>query len=114
LVVECHREVTSGCLTRLNEVGVLKRGKVRHVVDGPVPNAGFMVDRTGRPAFSWAQGEDDYQLVFARRDDAWVPINDEQDSGVIVVPVAVSDDLRHGILWSERRTGPDVIERIDL
>lgn len=59
LVIECHREVKTGCLTRLNEVGVLKRGKVRQVVDGPVPNARFMVDRTGRPVFSWAQSEDE-------------------------------------------------------
>lgn len=114
LVIECHREVKTGCLTRLNEVGVLKRGKVRQVVDGPVPNARFMVDRTGRPVFSWAQSEDDQQLVFVRRDDAWVLINDERESGVIVAPVAVSDDLRHGFLWSERKAGPDVIERIDL
>ena len=114
LVVECRREVKTGCLTRLSEVGVLKRGKVRHVVDGPVANARFMVDRTGSPVFSWAQSEDDYQLVFVRRDDAGVQLNDEQESGVMVAPVAVSDDLRHGFLWSERKGGPDVIERIEL
>lgn len=114
LVVECYREVKIGCLTRLNEVGVLKRGKVRTVVDGPVPNARFMVDRTGSPVFSWAQTEDDYQAVFVRRDDAWVQLNDEQDSDVLVIPVAVSDDLRHGFLWTERKAGTDVIERIDL
>lgn len=114
LVIECHREVKSGCLTRLNEIGVLKRGKVRHVVDGPIPNARFMVDRAGNPVFSWAQSEDDQQLVFVRRDDAWVSINEERETGVAIVPVAVSDDLRHGYLWSERRAGTDVIERIDL
>lgn len=114
LVVECYRNDSAGCLTRLSEVGLLKRGKARHVVEGPVPNARFMVNRVGEPVFSWAQSEDDYQRVFVRRDDAWVEINDEEQSGVFVSPVAVSDDLRHGFLWTERTTGPDVIERIDL
>ncbi|NLA69353.1 MAG: S9 family peptidase [Gammaproteobacteria bacterium] len=113
LVLECYREVATGCLTRLSEVGLLKRGKPRHVVDGPVPNARFMVDRTGNPVFSWAETVDGDQLVFVRRDGEWVQVNDEEQSGVAVIPVAVGDDLRHGFLWRARRYGPDVIERID-
>src|SRR5688500_12990237 len=78
------------------------------------PGATFMVDRTGAPRFSWATDDDDIQRTFLRRNDAWALINDERQSGVEVVPVGVSYDRRFGFLWSERKAGTDVIERIDL
>lgn len=114
LMGQCARDTSKGCMTRLSEVSVASRGKPRHVVDGPVPNARFMVGRGGTPVFSWATDEDGWHQLFLHRDGDWVPLNHERDSGVVVSPLAVADDGTHGWLWSERRSGPDVIERIDL
>ncbi len=114
VVVECVSETRKGCSTRLREIGVLSRGKPRDIVDGPERNARFMVDRMGNPVFSWTTSWDGHQLAFLRRGDAWMPINDQAVSGVEVHPVGVDYEMRHGYLWSERRSGPDVIERIDL
>ncbi len=114
LVAECAKVVRGACHTRLREASTTGRGKLRDIVDGPVPDAGFVTDRTGRPIFAHATDDDDIQRTYLRRDDAWVPINDESTSGVEVLPLGVSHDLRHGYLWSERREGTDVIERIDL
>jgi len=114
MVVECMRETRRGCLTRLREIGVLSRGTPRSIADGPVPNARFMVDRMRRPVFSWAADPDGYLQTFLRTGDDWLEINNERYSGVAVYPQGVEYDMRHGHLWSEQTSGPDVIERIDL
>lgn len=114
LVAECVKVLSGACQTRLREASTTGRGKLRDIVDGPVPDANFVTDRTGRPIFAHATDDDDIQRTFLRRGDAWVAVNDESTSGVEVVPIGASHDLRHGYLWSERLAGPDVIERIDL
>lgn len=114
LVSECVRVVKQQCLTRLREVATTGRGKGRDIVDGPVAGAEFLVDRHGSPKLSWAWDLDDRQQVFLRRDDAWIPLNDEDQTHVEVLPLGISHDGRHGFLWTERSQGPDVIERIEL
>lgn len=114
LIVSCVKVLKNECVTRLRRMRTDGRGTPDDIVDGAAPGATFLVDRLGAPHFSWATDNDDIQKVFLRRGDAWIPINDEQQSGVEIVPVGVSYDRRFGFLWSERRTGPDVIERIDL
>jgi dipeptidyl aminopeptidase/acylaminoacyl peptidase len=114
LIVTCAKVVKNECLTRLRKMRLDGRGIPEDIVDGAAPGATFLVDRLGAPRFSWATDNDDNQKVFLRRGDAWVSINDEQQSGVEVVPIGVSYDRRFGYLWSERKAGPDVIERIDL
>lgn len=114
LIVSCVKVRNNECITRLRKMRTDGRGTPEDVVDGAAPGATFMVDRMGAPRFSWATDNDDLQKVFLRRGDEWVSINDEQRSDVEVVPVGISYDRRFGYLWSERKSGPDVIERIDL
>lgn len=120
LVVECARRSRDGCVTRLREVGVLGKGRARNVVDGPVANARFMVDRGGNPVFSWAWNEDGEHQLFLRHEDTWLEINNSATSATEVHPMGLDYEAgqgyeaRHGYLWSQRTTGPDVIERIDL
>src|SRR5688500_7694492 len=101
-------------MTRLRRMRTDGKGIPEDIVDGAAPGATFLVDRMGEPRFSWATDNDDIQTVYLRRDGAWMPINDEKQSGVEIMPVGVSYDRRSGFLWSERQAGPDVIERIDL
>lgn len=114
LIVSCVKVLKHECHTRLRRMRTDGRGTPEDIVDGALPGATFLVDRMGAPRFSWATGNDDIQKVFLRRGDAWVSVNDERVSGVEVLPLGISYDLRFGYLWSERKSGPDVIERIDL
>jgi dipeptidyl aminopeptidase/acylaminoacyl peptidase len=114
LIVSCVKVLKNECMTRLRRMRTDGKGTPEDIVDGAAPGATFLVDRMGEPRFSWATDNDDVQVVHLRRDGAWMPINDEKQSGVEIVPVGVSYDRRSGFLWSERKVGPDVIERIDL
>ena len=114
LIVSCAKVLKNECITRLRRMRTDGRGIPEDVVDGAAPGATFLVDRMGEPRFSWATDNDDVQTVYLRLDGAWVPINDEKQSGVEVVPIGISYDRRFGFLSSERKAGTDVIERIDL
>lgn len=114
LIVSCVKVLKNECITRLRRMRTDGRGTPEDVVDGAAPGATFLVDRMGEPRFSWATDNDDIQTVYLRRGDVWVPINDEKQSGVEVLPIGISYDQRFGFLSSERKAGPNVIERIDL
>lgn len=114
LVSDCRKVVAGNCESRVRKVRNDGRGNRETVVDAPVPNARFLTDRTGRVRFSWSFDDADRQQLFLRRDGGWVPINDEAETGIEAVPVGTSYDGKFGFLWSERRDGPDVIERIEL
>lgn len=114
LIRICARQVREGCRTRLQRVRTNGAGKAEDVVDGPIANAWFTVDRTGAPRFSGVHDDDDIQRLFQYRGGEWVELNDEATSGIEVNPVGTSYDGKYGYLWSERHEGPDVIERIDI
>lgn len=114
LVRTCTKAGKDGCLTRLQKVGTGERSKTETIATAPVPDAQFLTDRVGAPRFSWGWDEEDIQKVYQFRNGKWVLVNDEGGSGVEVMPLGVSYDLRYGYLRSERTRGPDVIERIDL
>lgn len=114
LVRSCAKSGKDGCVTRLQKVGTGGRGKTETIATAPVPDAHFQTDRTGAPRFSWGWDDDDVQKLYQYRNGDWVLLNDEAATGVEVTPLGVSYDLRHGFLRSERRQGPDVIERMDL
>ncbi|UHQ24509.1 S9 family peptidase [Lysobacter sp. 5GHs7-4] len=101
--------------------GVYKRhlddelGKKRkEVVGSPEPDSEFLADSKGRVSFSWSWDKDSKQHLYRRQGEQWLLVNDESVSGVSVTPYGTSADGRYGYLWSERKQGPDVIERIDL
>lgn len=114
LVSDCRKVVGDDCLTRVRKVSIDGRGQRETIIEAPVPNAYFLADRHGRVRFSWSFDDSDRQQAFLLRGQEWTLINDEAHSGIEVIPVGTGFDGRYGFLWSERRSGPDVIERIDL
>jgi len=114
LTAYCSRVLNNKCLTRVQKMRKTGLGKREDVVDSPVPDASFLADRGGTIRFSWATDNDDRQQAFLLRDGKWEQINDEDASGVEVTPIGTSFDRKYGFLRSERKQGPDVIERIDL
>lgn len=114
LTAYCYKVQKNECLTRVRRMRKDGLGKREDLVDGPVPDSSFLADRAGTVRFAWARDNDDRQQAFLLRGEKWDPINDEAASGVEVTPIGTSFDRRYGFLRSERKQGPDVIERIDL
>lgn len=114
LISDCRKVTIKDCWTRVSRVNKDGTGRREDVADAPVPNATFLADRKGTVRFSWSWDNDDRQQVHLLRDKEWMSVNDENGSGVEVLPIGTSYDGRYGFLWSERKQGPDVIERIDL
>ncbi|MBU8975212.1 prolyl oligopeptidase family serine peptidase [Lysobacter sp. MMG2] len=110
----CRKVTINDCWTRVRKMRSDGLGSREDIVDAPIPNADFLADRSGTVRFSWNTDDDDRQQVYLLRDGTWTKINDEQDSGIESTPIGTSYDRRYGFLWSERKQGPDVIERIDL
>ncbi|MCF7221716.1 alpha/beta hydrolase family protein [Marilutibacter chinensis] len=113
-IAVCVKSFSDGCETRIERVRIDGKGKDVKVVDGPERDARFMTDRMGNPQFSWAYDDDDVQRLYRYRDGAWQLINDEALSGVEWLPIGLTYAGDAGLLWSERKQGPDVIERLDL
>ncbi|BDU17399.1 alpha/beta hydrolase family protein [Lysobacter auxotrophicus] len=114
LTAYCYKVLKNECWIRARKMRKTGVGKREDLVDAPVPDASFLADRIGTIRFSWASDNDDRQQVFLLRDGKWESINDENVSGVEITPIGTSFDRRFGFLRSERKQGPDVIERIDL
>jgi len=114
LTAYCYKVLNNECLTRAQKTRKTGIGKREDIVDAPVPDASFLADRGGTIRFSWGIDNDDRQQAFLLREGKWQQINDENTSGVEVHPIGTSYDRRYGFLSSERRQGPDVIERVDL
>lgn len=114
LTSDCRKVTSQDCWTRVRKVRKDGLGEREDIVDAPVPNAEFLADRAGTVRFSWNWDNDDREQVYLLREGRWDLINDENTSGVEVTPIGTSYDRRFGFLWSERKRGTDVIERIDL
>ncbi|WP_111265183.1 alpha/beta hydrolase family protein [Marilutibacter maris] len=114
LIAVCVRSFSDGCDTRIERVRIDGKGKDEKIVDGPERNARFMTDRNGTPQLSWVYDDDDIQHLYRYRDGDWELLNDEAESGVEWIPMGLNYAGDAALLWSERKQGPDVIERFDL
>jgi dienelactone hydrolase len=114
LVADCGQETLKGCIpyARLTEVD--GSGVGPKIVDAPAPNASLMSDSRGTVRLAWAWDDADNARLWRLNGKAWEPVNDEATSGIESVPIGVSRDGRHAFLRSEQRSGPDVLERLDL
>ena len=113
LIRTCKKVLVRGCLTQVTRM----RGdglRSQDLVTGPVPNADFLTNHRGEVRFSWASDDEDVQKAYLFKEGQWVPINDEATSGIEVTPLGTSADTRFAYLISERRSGPNVVERIDI
>lgn len=114
LVADCRRIVGKDCWTRVRRMRADGRGRPEDVVDAPVANAEFMADRSGNVRFAWATDDDDIQKLFTYDAGAWTPVNDEAVTGVESMPIGSDYSGKHGFLLTERKNGPDVVERLDF
>jgi dipeptidyl aminopeptidase/acylaminoacyl peptidase len=114
LIERCAKATTRGCLTYVQKVDTRSgRGGTR-IADAPVVGANFFTDNAGRVLFAHATDDDRNQRVWIRRGDAWAIFNDESRSGIAIELIGTSRDDAHVFLQSERKDGPDRIERLTL
>ncbi|MBL8255746.1 MAG: S9 family peptidase [Pseudoxanthomonas mexicana] len=113
LIRTCKKVLIRGCLTQVTRM----RGdglRSEDIVTAPVPDASFLTNHRGEVSFSWASDDEDVQKAYLLKDGQWEIINDEAVSGVEVTPLGTSADGRSAYLLSERRTGTNVVERLDI
>ena len=118
LIRRCVKQVESGCMTEARRIGVKLKGSGERVAKGPHPNSMYLADNGGRVRFAWGWDSDDRQWLSLFRGEGskgtWSSLNDEEETGVEVVPIGTSADNRFGYLLSEKAEGPDAIESFDF
>lgn len=114
LIRRCGKPSRTGCWTYAQKMGIDGHSLGERVGDAPMPNADFVVDRRGNLKFAYGWNDEDIQQLYVRRGEDWTLLNDEAVSGIEVQPAGVVRDGQSAILWSERKDGPDVIERYDF
>lgn len=78
--------------TELFKIDVIG-GSRRKLAKAPVAGAEFLVDGAGEPRFAWGTTVDGWHQLHRRIDgDEWALINDEQQTGVEIEPLALAAD----------------------
>jgi dipeptidyl aminopeptidase/acylaminoacyl peptidase len=114
LVRKCIRQTARGCWNFVQQMDNDARRNGPRIVDGPEINTGFVTDNAGRVRFATRWDDDNLQRIWLRKGDAWEVFNDEAQSGVEIGLIGTSLDSSSAFLLSERKDGPDVIERYDF
>ena len=112
LVAVCGRSSTKGCWNYVRESDNDGGRGGRRIADAPMLDASFLSDHVGTVRLAHSRDNDDIQQAWMLDGGHWTQLNDEATSGVEVVPLGVSRDGLSGFLQSQRRSGPDVIERV--
>lgn len=114
LVEKCARPSSKGCWPYVEKVRSRDGRGGQRVAEAPAINASFLADNAGRVHFAWALDDADVHRLWLRRGEEWALLNDESTSGIETGPIGFSRDGRFGFLLSERKAGPNVIERVEL
>ncbi len=91
-------------------------GRRSRVTSAPVAWADYVTDNTGTVRFAYGSNTDNVSRTYLRAgDDApWMLINDQRESGGLVVPLGFSPDDTTAYLQVEHATGPDSIVALDI
>lgn len=117
LIADCSGYKKGACETVAYRVNVYGRGTRQQVAKAPDLDASFLADHDGVIRWSVAvEATTDRQRVQYRRDASspWELINDEQVSGVGILPIQFTADNASTIVQRETKTGTDVVVRMDM
>ncbi len=113
LIERCAKRTHKGCKTYVQKV-VEDRWTGPRIVDAPAIDTSFFTDNAGNVLFATAWDDDRVQRVWIRKGDGWEIFNDASQSGVEIDLIGTSRDDAKVFIRTERKQGPDVIERMDL
>ena len=114
LVHACAVRTTQGCRSYVQLADNDGMPVGARLATSPDVDVSFFSDNAGRVLFAYAWGDDDRQKLWFLDAGRWRVLNDEAVSGVEVLPIGVSRDGAAAYLRSERKDGPDAIERFDI
>jgi dipeptidyl aminopeptidase/acylaminoacyl peptidase len=114
LIERCAKATRKGCLTYIQKVDTKGGINGPRIADAPAVGADFFTDNAGRVLFATAWNDDRSQRVWIRRGQGWEIFNDESQSGVEIALIGTSRDDAHVFMQTERKDGPDQIERLTL
>ena len=115
LVSTCRWD--DGCVARVHRVEI---GHTRRlgdpIVTAPESNARLWTDRDGNVRFALAWDDESNGKLWVHRDgtEPWILVNDGKVSGTDATPLGLDHDGLSAFLASERKSGPDAIERYDI
>lgn len=112
LVARCGKSNHKGCWSHVQKIDARGGGNGPRIADAPMLNAAFTADNTGNVRFAHGWDDMGLQQLWLLEGGSWRLLNDEAVSKVEVLPLGVSRDGSSGFLWTERATGPSIIERI--
>lgn len=77
--------------TELHRIDV-KSGSRTKLARAPLRGADFLVNRKGEPRLAWGTTTEGWQQLYRRTEgDEWLLVNDEQQSGIEMIPLAPAD-----------------------
>lgn len=115
LVQRCRRWQEGGCVPEVRRVGIDRvLGGGDQIVLAPGPNVDFSIDHDGNVRFADRVDDDARQRLYVREGEQWRLINDSDNTGVYVTPLAIARDNASAFLAAEQKQGPDTVERYDF
>ena len=113
LIERCAKQTHKGCKTYVQKV--VEDGKTGpRIADAPAIDTSFFTDNAGNVLFATAWSDDRIQRVWIRKGEDWEIFNDESQSGVEIGLIGTSRDDSKVFILTERKEGPDAIDRMDL
>jgi dipeptidyl aminopeptidase/acylaminoacyl peptidase len=114
LIERCAKDTHKGCLTYVQKVDTDGGWTGPRIADAPAVDTSFFTDNAGHVLFASAWGDDRIQKVWIRKGEDWEIFNDEAQSGVEIELIGTSRDDGQVFIRTERKVGPDAIERLTL
>jgi dipeptidyl aminopeptidase/acylaminoacyl peptidase len=112
LIERCAKRTLKGwCMSYLEKTDNDGSRKGERIVDSPDDRSNFYADNIGQVRFAYSWDDEDAQKLWLLKAGQWTMFNDERETGVEVLPIGSSRDGAAVFLRSERRSGPDVIEK---
>lgn len=111
LIERCAKRTLDGCMSYIEKTDNDGSRKGDRIVDSPDDRSNFYADNIGQVRFAYSWNDEDEQKLWLLKGGQWEMFNDETKTGVEVEPIGSSRDGAAVFLWSERASGPDVIEK---
>ncbi len=111
LIERCAKYTLDGCMSYLEKTDNDGSRMGKRIVDSPDDRSFFYADNIGQVRFAYSWDDEGAQKLWLLKGGQWTMFNDERQTGVEISPAGSSRDGTAVFLWSERKTGPDVIEK---
>ncbi len=111
LIERCSKRTLNGCMSYIEKTDNDGSRKGDRIVDSPDDRSFFYADNMGQVRFAYSWDDEDEQKLWLLKAGKWEIFNDERESGIEVMPFGSSRDGAAAFMRSERKVGPDVIEK---